>query len=143
MTPITFPSINSSLIDVDHSNFDEELPSLINEIITILPDGNIHKIDVILERLTVGNVQLALNTRSSFCSASQTYNLDHAQRSIAQNFKDALTLRGLLSSVKYLNNVTRDFPLRDGDGAFGQVFTGTWEKKQVAVKKFCHVKPPV
>ena len=57
MTPITFFSINSSLIDADHSNFDEELPDLINKIITILPDGNIRDIDDILERLTVGNAQ--------------------------------------------------------------------------------------
>jgi hypothetical protein len=28
-------------------------------------------------------------------------------------------------------------------GAFGQVYKGKWEEKQVAVKKFCPITPPV
>lgn len=48
--------------------FDEELPGLINEIEEILPDGDNHKIDDVLERLTVGNTPVI--TRFSFYSVS-------------------------------------------------------------------------
>ncbi|KAF8484119.1 kinase-like protein [Russula emetica] len=42
----------------DRSKFHEELPDLLNEIEGILGDGDNHKIDDLLERLTVGNTSV-------------------------------------------------------------------------------------
>jgi hypothetical protein len=125
---------------LNHSKFVEELPSLLNEIDEILRDGDSHKIDDALERLTVGNTPL--NTRFSFYSASQSYTgLDNVQQNIVQNFKDALMLRGLLPPDEYLTDVVRGSAL--GGGGFSHVYKGRWKEKQVAVKKFHPILPPV
>jgi hypothetical protein len=127
-------------IDVEHSNFKDELPRLVNKIQEILPDGDSKKIDEVLEHLKVGNI--SGNTRLSFHSASQTYNdLTKIHQNIVLNFKDALTLRGLLPPKDYLTGVVLESPL-DG-GAFGKVYSGKWKGKKVAVKVFGSVDPPV
>ena len=128
------------MIDVDHSSFDDELPGLLKEIEDILPDGDSHKIDNVLERLKVGNTPV--DTRFPFHSASQTYNdLDDVQQNIVQNFKDALTMRGLLTLDEYLTGVVRGSAL--DEGTFGCIYEGKWDGKQVAVKTFCPVTPQV
>ncbi|KAF8497871.1 kinase-like domain-containing protein [Russula emetica] len=122
-----------------NSKFVEELPGLLNEIDEILRDDS-HKIDDVLERLTVGNTPL--NTRFSFYSASQSYSgLHDGQENVVQNFKDALMLRGLLPPDEYLTDVTREYAL--GSGGFSHVYKGRWKEKQVAVKKFHPILPPV
>jgi hypothetical protein len=84
-----------------------------------------------------------VNTRFSFHSASQSYNgLDNVQQGIVQNFKDALTLRGLVSPNEYLTDVVRGITLLDGAFTFSNVYKGEWKGGQVAVKKF-HLLPPV
>ena len=90
----------------------------------------------------VGNAPV--NTRISSYSASQTYNgLNDVQQMILQNFKDALTLRGLLHPGEYLSDVQIFRGSILGDGAFGHVYKGKWKGKYVAVKKFRPVTPPV
>ena len=85
-----------------------------------------------------------MDTRISFYSASQTYNdLNDVQQRIVQNFKDALTLRGLLPPDEYLSDVKVYRGSILGDGAFGHVYKGKWKERQVAVKKFRPVTPPV
>jgi hypothetical protein len=135
------PSHSPPNIDVDHSNFNEELPRLVTKIEEILPNGDSKKIDEVLERLKVGN-NTPTNTRFSYYSAFQTYNgLNNVQQKIVQNFKDALTLRALLPPDDYLTNVVLESHL-DG-GAFGNVYSGKWNEEKVAVKKFGSVNPPV
>jgi hypothetical protein len=126
------------LIDVDHSRkFNEELPGLLNEIGEILQPGGNRKANDVLERLRVRNAPV--NTRFSFYSASQTYNgLGDAQQKVVQNFKDALTLLGSTPPSEYLTGVVVLSRV-----AFGQVYKGKWEEKQIAVKKFSPVAPPV
>jgi hypothetical protein len=134
------PSHFPPLTDVSHRNFVEELSGLLDEIDKILRDGDNDRIDDVLNRLKVGNTPV--NTRFSFYSASQTYNgLDNVQQSIVQNFKDALVLRQFLYGDDYLMDVVRESAF-DG-GAFSHVYKGRWKGKQVAVKKFRAVKPPV
>jgi hypothetical protein len=90
----------------------------------------------------VGNT--SVNTRFSFHSASQSYNgLDNVQQKIVQNFKDALKLRGLLPPDEYLRDVIRETSGTLGEGSFSNVYKGVWKKKQVAVKRFRPVSPPV
>jgi hypothetical protein len=50
-------------------------------------------------------------------------------------------LRGLLPPDDYLTDVVLETHL-DG-GAFGNVYSGKWNKEKVAVKKFGSVNPPV
>jgi len=70
-----------------------------------------------------------------------SYNgLDDVQQKIVQNFKDALTLRGLFPRRDYLTDVERGPPL--GEGAFSNVYKGVWKGKDVAVKRFRPVRPP-
>ncbi|KAF8484123.1 kinase-like domain-containing protein [Russula emetica] len=111
----------------DHSKFDEELPSLLNEIEGILGDGDSHKIVNVLERLT-------------------NYNgLDKVRQIIVQNFKNALELRRLLPPNEYLKDVKRETETTGklGEGTFGNVYKVEWKGKQVAVKMFRPVSPPV
>ena len=85
-----------------------------------------------------------MDIRISFYSESQTYNdLNDVQQKIVQNFKDALTLRGLLPPNEYLSDVQIFRGSILGDGAFGHVYKGKWKEKYVAVKKFRPVTPPV
>ena len=121
---------------------DEELTGLQKEIEGILPDADSHKIDDVAERLIVGNAPV--NTRISSYSASQTYKaFNHFQLRIAQNFKDALTLRSLLYPDEYLSDVQIFRGSILGDGAFSHVYKGKWKENYVAVKKFRPVTPPV
>ena len=81
-------------------------------------------------------------TRFSFYSASQTYNgLNDVQQKIVQNFKDALTLRGMLPPDEFLTDVVRESAL--DDGAFGHIYEGSWKGERVVVKTFGPVTPPV
>ncbi|KAF8491723.1 kinase-like domain-containing protein [Russula emetica] len=106
---------------VRDDQFDEELPGLADEIEEILPLGG-NRIDDVLERL-------------------MTYKgLNKDQQKIAQNFRDALKLRSLLSPDDYLTDVVLG-PLLDG-GAFGRVYKGVWGEEEVVVKKFIPVTPP-
>ena len=138
MTPITFPP----LIDIDHSTFDEELPGLVGKIEEILPDGDGHKILVLLERLMVGNTPVDI--RFSFYYVSQTYeDLNDTQQTIVQNCMDALMLRGLLPPGEYLTDVQVFLGSIVGNGEFGNVYKGNWKGGLIAVKKFRPVTPPV
>jgi hypothetical protein len=50
-------------------------------------------------------------------------------------------LRGLLPPDEYITDVVRGSAL--GGGGFSQVYKGRWKEKQVAVKKFRPILPPV
>ncbi|KAF8497860.1 kinase-like domain-containing protein [Russula emetica] len=108
------------------SNFVEELPGLLDDIEEILHDGDSHsKIDDVLKRLT-------------------SYNgLDNVQQGIVQDFKNALELRVSLPRDQYLflTDVKRETTL--GEGEFSIVYKGEWKGKEVAVKTFRPVRPPV
>jgi predicted unusual protein kinase regulating ubiquinone biosynthesis (AarF/ABC1/UbiB family) len=47
----------------------------------------------------------------------------------------------LLQPDEYLSDVVRGSII--GGGGFSQVYKGTWKEKQVAVKKFHPILPPV
>jgi hypothetical protein len=122
--------------------FDKELPDLLTDIENVLPRGDSHVIDGVLKRLTVGNIPV--NARFHIYSASQKYSgLDNSQQRIVRNFEVALRMRGELSgsSIKYLTDVKRGPTL--GDGSFSNVCKGMWNGKEVAVKRFHSVVPPV
>ena len=83
-----------------------------------------------------------MNTRFWFYSASQTYNgLNDVQQKFVQNFKNTLTLRGMLPPDEFLTDVVRESALEDG--AFGHIYEGRWKERQVVVKTFGPVTPPV
>jgi hypothetical protein len=130
------------LIDVGPRTFFEELFDLSNEIGRILHNADRHKINGVLERLTVGNS--LVNTRFSFHSASQTYNgLNDYEQKIVQNFKDALELLELLPPDEYLTDVQVQHEHTLGKGSFSNVYKGVWKGNEVAVKRIHPAEPPV
>jgi hypothetical protein len=76
-------------------------------------------------------------------SASQSYNsLDCVKQCIVQDFKDALMMLGS-PPVKYLTDVVCDSKSAPDYDTFALIYKGEWKEKQVRVKKFRHVEPPV